>query len=270
MKIIQIILVLALVIPFTGCAQKQEKVLIETKYGNIKVRLYDETPLHRDNFLKLVRSGYYDGLLFHRVINEFMIQGGDPKSRNAEPGIQLGGGDPDYKIDAEIVYPKYFHKKGALAAARQGDQANPEKKSSGSQFYLVQGKVFTNEELDQFERVVLDRQKQGIMMKYMNQHRETFIRLQQSVDNDGLQKLIDKVTTDATPEIDALVPYKILQEHRAAYTTIGGTPQLDNAYTVFGEVVEGLEVIDKIALLETNEAARPLENVVMKVKIIRE
>ncbi len=270
MKIIKILIVLAILTPFVGCAQKQEKVVIETTYGNIKIRLYNETPLHRDNFLKLIREGYYDGLLFHRVISEFMIQGGDPNSRNAMPGIQLGNGGPDYTIDAEINYPLYFHKKGALAAARTGDQVNPQKKSSGSQFYIVQGQVYTNEEIDQFEKVATDRKRQSVMMKYMNNHRDTYMQLQQSGDNEGIQQLIQKVTAEAAPEMNALEPVKILPEHRKVYTTLGGTPHLDNAYTVFGEVESGLEVIDSIAAVETNEIARPLKDVIMKIKVIKE
>ncbi len=270
MRIINILFLLILMLQVSGCAQKQEKILIKTTYGNIKIKLYDDTPLHRDNFIKLVSSGYYDGLLFHRVINEFMIQGGDPNSRDALLDAQLGNGDPGYKINAEIIYPKHFHKKGALAAARQGDQANPQKKSSGSQFYIVQGKVFTSEELDQLEKVVADQQRQTIMMKYMNQHRETFIRLQQAGDNAGIQELMDKLLAESTPEIEALKPFKIPEEHRAVYTSIGGTPALDNEYTVFGEVEEGLDVIDAIATLETNDAARPLKNVTMSIMVIKE
>ncbi|MBQ1732117.1 MAG: peptidylprolyl isomerase, partial [Bacteroidales bacterium] len=128
------------------------KVLIETSKGNITVVLYDDTPLHRDNFVKLVESGFYEGLLFHRVINKFMIQGGDPLSKNAAPNARLGNGDPGYTIPAEIVYPTHFHKKGALAAARTGDNVNPERRSSGSQFYIVQGQTYTDMQLDQFEK----------------------------------------------------------------------------------------------------------------------
>jgi len=270
MRQITILLLMALCMPFAGCAQKQELVLIETSFGNIKIKLYDETPLHRDNFIKLVRSGFYDGLLFHRVINEFMIQGGDPDSRDAAPSKQLGQGGPGYNVDAEIIYPKYFHKKGALAAARQGDQINPKKQSSGSQFYLVQGKVYSNEELDQLEKVTGDRQRQEIMMKYMMPHRETFMQFQKTGDQAELQKLIETVTAQAAPEVEVLQAYKMPEEQRLAYTTIGGTPNLDNAYTVFGEVVEGLDVIDKIAALETDAAAKPIQDVVTTVKIIIE
>ena len=270
MKPIYFFVLLFLITSFSGCAVKKEKILIETAYGNIKIRLYDETPQHRDNFLKLVKSGYYDDLLFHRVINGFMIQGGDPNSRDATMNTPLGNGDPGYTIDAEIVYPQYFHKKGALAAARQGDQVNPEKKSSGSQFYLVQGKVFTPEEMDQFEKTMTDRQQQAIMMKHMNQYRDSLMQLQQEGKSEALQQLFEEVTREAAPEMEALAPFKIPETHRAVYTTLGGTPQLDNSYTVFGEVEEGLEVIDKIAQAETNEMDRPLKNISMTIKIIKE
>jgi cyclophilin family peptidyl-prolyl cis-trans isomerase len=270
MKSLLAILLFAVLFPLTSCAQNQKMVVVETTYGTIKIKLYDETPLHRDNFIKLAQAGFYDSLLFHRVIRDFMIQGGDPNSKGAAPEAALGMGDPGYTIDAEIVYPARYHKKGALAAARQGDQTNPLKKSSGSQFYLVQGKVYTNEELDQLERVVTDGLRQAILKKYMNGQRDAFIRLQQLKDNEGLQKLFDAVSAEAKPEMDALVPFKLPQEHRDVYTTLGGTPRLDNAYTVFGEVVEGLEVIDKIALTETNNMDRPLQDVIMQVKIINE
>lgn len=191
-------------------------VLIETSYGNMKVKLYNETPQHRDNFLKLVKEGFYDGLLFHRVINGFMIQGGDPNSRNAKPGVMLGEGTTGYTIPAEFD-STLIHKKGALAAARMGDIVNPKKESSGCQFYIVQGNVYTPEQLKMFA------QRFG----------KTF-----------------------TPQ------------QTAAYTTVGGTPHLDGEYTVFGEVVEGLDVIDKIAAAHCNVADRPMEDIKMNIKII--
>jgi cyclophilin family peptidyl-prolyl cis-trans isomerase len=254
----------------SGYAQKlgEQKVLIETSMGNIVIKLYDDTPLHRDNFIKLVKSGFYDDLIFHRVIKDFMIQGGDPESKNAIQGKQLGQGDPGYQINAEIVYPKHFHKKGALAAARLGDQANPEKKSSGSQFYIVQGKIYTNEELDQMEQSISLRQTQTITAKYMEPHREAYMKLRQSGDSEGLKKLNDQIMKEASDDLALLEAYKLPQEVRKAYTTIGGTPHLDDAYTVFGEVVEGFDVIDKIAKVQTNNQDRPLENIIMKIKIV--
>ncbi|WP_026474589.1 peptidylprolyl isomerase [Alkaliflexus imshenetskii] len=245
-------------------------VLIETPYGEIKIRLYDETPLHRDNFLKLVNQGFYDDLLFHRVINEFMIQGGDPQSRDAAPSARLGAGDPGYKIDAEIIYPQLFHKKGALAAARQGDQGNPQKRSSGSQFYIVHGKVFSPEELEQMESAMTDRQYQMLMMRYMEPFRQRFMELQQAGDREGFQALMQKISEDAAAEAEAMPSFQFSDAQREAYTTIGGTPQLDGEYTVFGEVVEGLDVIDQIAAVETGLMDRPVKDVKMKIKLIKE
>lgn len=191
-------------------------VKIETSYGDIVVKLYNETPKHRDNFLKLVKEGTYDGLLFHRVINQFMIQGGDPNSRNAKPGQMLGDGELGYTIPAEFV-PGLYHKRGALAAARQGDQVNPQKASSSCQFYIVQGNTWTADRL----KMVEDR------------YGKTF-----------------------TPE------------QAKVYATLGGTPFLDGDYTVFGEVVEGLEVVDKIAAVPCGPMDRPVEDVKMKMTVI--
>ena len=260
----------------SGCAQtstkekpvKEQKVLIETSMGNIVIKLYDDTPLHRDNFIKLVKSGFYNDLIFHRVINSFMIQGGDPDSKNAEQGKSLGQGGPEYQIDAEIFYPKHFHKKGALAAARTSDQINPERKSSGSQFYLVQGKVYTNEELDNMEKSIIMQKSQSIQGKYMQSHRDEYMRLQQSGDSEGMKRLQEQIMQEASGELALIEAYKIPEEVKKAYTTVGGTPHLDDAYTVFGEVIEGLDVIDKIAAVKTNNQDRPLENIVMKMKLV--
>ncbi len=200
--------------------RKKRDVLLQTSFGNMVIRLYDSTPLHRDNFLKLVKTGYYDSVLFHRVIKDFMIQSGDPDSKHAPPGQLLGNGGPDYTIPAEFR-KTLFHKKGVVAAARDG---NPEKASSGSQFYIVQGKIFTDEGLDAVETVRLGGRK-------------------------------------------------IPGDHREVYKTIGGTPHLDQNYTIFGEVVKGAEVIDKIAAVETskgNDRDRPLKDVmIIKAKLIK-
>lgn len=220
------ILVIFLFATFFCVAQKSDNhtsevgktyyVQIQTDYGNMLVKLYNETPLHRDNFLKLVGKGFYDGLLFHRVINHFMIQGGDPDSRSAKPGQMLGEGGLGYTVPAEFN-PLLFHKKGVLAAARLSDQENPEKASSSCQFYLVQGQVF---------------------------------------DEAKLQMMKERYGVSLTPE------------QIEAYKTIGGTPHLDGSYTVYGEVVEGLDVIDKIAAVPTDKMDRPLEDVKMSMKII--
>ena len=203
-------LAVVLAILLSSCDSRQYAV-IETPMGNMRVMLYDETPLHRDNFVKLANEGYYDGLLFHRIMDGFMVQGGDPDSKTAAPGQRLGNGGPGYQITAEIGAP---HIKGALAAARLSDGANPEQKSSGSQFYIVQGRLVPPAQLDALE------QQRNI--KY----------------NDAQRQL---------------------------YTQLGGTPNLDGDYTVFGEVVEGLDVIDKLAAVQTDRADRPQEDIRMKV-----
>jgi len=206
------------VIPASVEPEKKNKMVeIITDFGTMKVRLYDETPLHRDNFIKLVEEGFYNDLLFHRVIKNFMIQGGDPNSRGAEPTTQLGNGGPGYTIPAEIK-PGLFHKKGVLSAARLGDQMNPERASSGSQFYLVQG---------------------------------------QKVPAATLQQFAARSGFTYTPE------------QIEAYETVGGTPHLDGQYTVFGEVVEGLDVIDKIAAVQTAPGDRPVQDVKMTMRIVK-
>lgn len=202
----------------TPAEKKGQKVLLSTKYGDMTLLLYDETPKHRDNFIKLVSDGFYDGTLFHRVIRNFMIQGGDPESKGADPNKRLGSGGPGYTIEAEIT-PEFIHKKGALSAARQGDQVNPEKRSSGSQFYVVQGKAVTAQELNQM------------------------------APRTGAIYTADQIKT---------------------YREIGGTPFLDNQYTVFGEVIDGLDVIDKIAAVKTHPGDRPVEDVTMTMKLIED
>lgn len=188
-------------------AQKVTKVLIHTDMGDIKVQLYNDTPKHRDNFAKLAKDGFYNGSIFHRVIKGFMVQGG---------GAPAGKKDVDYRVPAEIL-PNHFHKKGALAAARMGDQVNPKKESSGSQFYLVQGEKYTDAQLTQFE---------------------------------------------------AQMGKKFTPEQRKAYTTVGGTPHLDGGYTVFGEVTEGMDVIDKIAAVQTAPGDKPVKEIKMTMKVL--
>lgn len=195
-------------------------VELVTDKGVMVLRLSDSTPQHRDNFIRLTKSGFFDGISFHRVINNFMIQGGDPNTRIPDSSASIGSGGPGYTIPAEIV-PGMFHHKGALAAARMGDQVNPERASSGSQFYIVQGKVFTVGALDSLER-------------------------------------------------GRLRGYKIPQAHRQIYTTTGGTPHLDNQYTVFGRLIQGFEVLDSIAGVKTNNRDRPEEDVrIIKARLIK-
>ncbi len=227
------------------------KVLVKTTEGDFEVLLYGDTPLHRDNFVKLAKEGYYDGTLFHRVINEFMVQAGDPDSKTARPGQQLGSGGPGYQIPAEFVYPKHFHKAGALAAARTGDQMNPERQSSGSQFYVVTGKVYTNNELDQMERQMVQQQFYSLA----NQRRADITRMQQAKDEAGLNALQEELIAQAE-QLSKFTP-----EQREVYTTIGGTPFLDAQYTVYGEVISGMDTIKKIEKVETAPGDRPVNDV---------
>ena len=197
---------------------KNQYIRIKTNYGQCIIRLYNQTPKHRDNFIKLTKSGYFNGVLFHRIIQNFMIQGGDPDSRNAKPGVELGNGGPKYTIDAEFN-DSLFHKRGVLAAAREGDDVNPKKASAGSQFYIVEGKRYTDSMMNKLE------------------------------------------TT-------RLKGYHIPESQRAVYRSIGGTPQLDHGYTVFGEVVTGLDVIDRIAALPKDKRDRPLKDEAMTVELV--
>lgn len=236
------------------------QVEIKTTMGDIIVQLYNETPQHRDNFIKLVKEGYYDGVLFHRVIKDFMVQTGDGNSRTATPGQMLGDGDPGYTIPAEFVYPKYFHKKGALAAARTGDQVNPERASSGSQFYIVTGKVYTPEEMEQMQVRMGEMKKQSMWQQLVSKHRDEIVRMQQAQDDAGLNRLQDQLIAELEAEY-AKAPFSLTEEQRTAYTTVGGTPHLDGQYTVFGEVVKGMEVVDAIQNVKTGANDRPVEDV---------
>ena len=237
---------------------------IQTTMGDIKVLLFGDTPKHRDNFVKLVNEGFYNGTLFHRVINDFMVQAGDPDSKGAPAGKALGAGGPSYTIDAEFVYPKHFHKKGVLAAARQGDNVNPERQSSGSQFYIVTGKVFSEAQLANMEKQLVMAQKQDIFNRLASERRDSIMQLRRNKDQAGLQALQEELIA-ITEQEAAKNPAKFTDEQRKAYTTVGGTPHLDGQYTVFGEVIEGMDVIDKIQKMPTGASDRPIED----VKIIK-
>lgn len=244
----------------------ETKVLIKTNYGDMVVKLYNETPKHRDNFIKLVKEGYYNDLLFHRIIKDFMIQGGDPESKDASANKRLGSGGPGYEIPAEIVEGLY-HKKGALAAARQGDNANPERKSSGSQFYIVQGKVWTEEELSQFEEQQKFQALRNQAMKMYHDKMPLVQRLQNEGKTDSINVLRIQIQEAAEMMVDSTYNTKNI-ERREIYTTLGGTPHLDGAYTVFGEVIEGLNVLDSIANVQTGPGDRPVNDLKMEMKII--
>ncbi|MBP5361287.1 MAG: peptidylprolyl isomerase [Bacteroidaceae bacterium] len=221
MKRITFLLSLLLCLTLSAKKEKQTRVEMLTSKGVIVLKLYNETPIHRDNFIKLVKEGYFNDLLFHRVIEDFMIQGGDPDSRNATPTQLLGEGDPGYTLPAEIQFPAIYHKRGVLAAAREGDQTNPERRSSGSQFYIVWGKTVSHED-------------------------------------------IDKIAV----HVERTTGYTMPEELKSYYTHHAGTPHLDGAYTVFGEVVKGLEVVNAIQQVATDRNDRPLEDIrILSAKI---
>ena len=237
------------------------KVKISTSLGNITVRLYDETPLHRDNFLKLAKEGFYNGTLFHRVIRDFMIQGGDPDSVNAPAGKHLGVGGPDYTLEAEIL-PSLFHKRGALAAARQGDEVNPEHRSSGSQFYIVWGQTYNAGQLRQMSKQLEMQRLQSIFQALAADHRAEILQLRRDRNREGLQELQDRLAAEAETKAKTLGPV-LTEAQMEAYASVGGTPHLDGQYTVFGEVVEGLDIVDRIQQVETLSGDRPKADVVV-------
>jgi cyclophilin family peptidyl-prolyl cis-trans isomerase len=262
------IAVIALVIvTLFGCAggDKEDVVIITTPHGEMVVILYNETPKHKENFLKLVKEKYYDSLLFHRVIEGFMIQGGDPDSKKATPEQQLGMGGPGYTIPAEFNR-SFFHEKGSLSAARLGDGQNPQKESSGSQFYIVQGTVVPEDQLK------IDRQKMTQAFQQMaqsGQYQSLFDSLEvlyNSNDLPGYQAKLTSIIPRVEKATGMKVSMDITPEAIKAYTTVGGTPFLDNQYTVFGKVIKGLEVIDKIAAVNKNPNDRPSEDVWMVMK----
>lgn len=249
--------------------KKDFLITIKTNYGDIKLVLYDQTPKHKDNFIKLTESGFYDSLLFHRVINNFMIQSGDPNSKGSLPGQSLGNGGPGYTIPPEFV-PGIIHERGTIAAARMGDNVNPKKESSGSQFYLVQGKVYTAEELEQMSV------KYNELYQYFGNlcERSTYQEIaaqanQLQLENrvEELQELILSLKDTIEQEYDIELDNPFTQHQIERYTTVGGVPHLDGGYTVFGKVVEGIEVIDNIAAVATDGSDRPNENVIMTVEV---
>lgn len=247
-----------------GCqSQKNKDVMIrlETTRGNVMIKLFDETPLHRDNFIKLIEKRTYEGTLFHRVIKNFMIQAGDPDSREAKPGQMLGSGDVGYTIPAEIDYPKHYHHCGVLAAARQGDQVNPERKSSGCQFYIVTGTVYSKEMLISMEEQRNLKQVHNLYDSQTRKYKDLFKKMRLSNDFDGIADLEQKIMEIAEAKADSIPDFKFTPEQIQDYTTIGGTPHLDGEYTVFGEVVEGMDIIDSIQNVETDRSDRPKEDI---------
>ncbi len=266
----------AAILFMSACNTKPKADLVEinTNYGNIIVKLYDSTPKHKQNFLNLVKSHYYDSVLFHRVVKDFVIQAGDPLSKHAKPGQVLGDGDTTYTIPFEYV-PSYFHKRGVLAAARENDDVNPTKASSALQFYIAQGKKFTDEELKKVEIKVELRTKQYILLNLLkkNNDKPEIESLQQAIekrDTASIGKLIRKYNDAVEAEYLRTKPFIITKEQRDIYKTVGGIPHLDGNYTVFGEVVKGMEVVDKIATLETDSMSRPFKDVrILSMKLLK-
>ena len=252
-----------------GNMEKETVLKIETSMGDIKVKLYNETPKHRDNFIKLAKDGTYNGTLFHRVIKDFMVQAGDPESKNAPKGKMLGSGDVGYTVPAEFVYPKYFHKKGALSAARQGDEVNPKKESSGCQFYIVTGKVFNDSTLLNMEQHKNQNKVTEAFNALAQKHMKEIYKMRKANDQDGLYALQDTLFIQAEAEAAKQPDFHFTPEQIKAYTTVGGTPHLDGEYTVFGEVVEGMDIVDKIQQVKTDRSDRPEEDVkIINVSVI--
>lgn len=244
-------------------------VQISTNLGTMRFRLYDETPKHRDAFIELANSGYYDQTLFYRVIQDFLIQGGSHSSRNAAPGKRIGYGDPYKTVDDEIL-PQFFHQKGALCAPRQPDEVNPYKQSDISQFFIVKGKVYTEGELDTMEIAVNRPIRQKINARYLTPEiKETLKTLKAEKKVDEFRAIADEVKRQIDTDF-TLNPGKLIfsKEQRKAYTSVGGYPDLDGKYTIFGECISGMEVIEKIASLKTDENNRPLTDVKITVTIV--
>lgn len=242
------------------------KVRIKTTLGDIVVRLYDETPLHRDNFVKLASEGYYDGTLFHRVIKDFMVQGGDPDSKGAPQGKMLGTGGPGYTIPAEIN-PQLLHKRGALAAARTGDEVNPERRSSGSQFYIVWGQVYSAGQMTKLAKQMEMQATQQAFNNLVGEHRQEIMQMRRDRNKAALQELQEKLVAEAEARAKG---HGLTDEQREVYSTLGGTPHLDGQYTVFGEVVEGLDIVDMIQQAATMRGDRPVDDITMKMEVEKE
>lgn len=258
----------------TGCAQNKTTdyvITIKTDFGNMVAILYDETPKHKENFIKLAKEKFYDSVLFHRVIQDFMIQGGDPNSKKQVPGQHLGGGGPGYTIEAEFR-PQFYHEKGALSAARMGDNVNPTKASSGSQFYIVQGKKYTDDELLQLEQGMQYQRKNNALREvlFMPEYasvKDMVMQRQSAGDGEWLSSFFENADTLIAQAKKSYAPFAFSDGQKQAYKTMGGAPHLDGEYTVFGKVISGMDVIDKIAAVEKGPGDRPANDVRMIVTV---
>lgn len=256
-----------------SCATSKDTssiVSLETTYGRITVKLYPETTKHCENFLKLVNDGFYNNVLFHRVIADFMIQTGDPGSKNAKPDASLGAGDVGYTIPAEFKYPKYYHKRGALSAARQGDQTNPTKASSGCQFYIVQGHTFTDDELNSIEKNNEQKLEAKLFQEIANTKQDEIKKYQLERSQVKLDALRNSILANVHDKMKTNSSYKFTEKQRNDYKKLGGTPHLDGDYTVFGEVIEGLDIVEKISKTQTGLNDRPVEDIrVIKAEVVK-
>ena len=241
----------------------ETEVVLETTAGEIRVKLYDDTPGHRDNFVENVRNGMYDGVLFHRVIRNFMVQTGDPATRPSGYEVKRdeNGDTLAERIPAEVVWPKYFNKRGMLAAARDGDDENPERMSDKFQFYIVTGKVCSDEDLDSYEKAREQRDAEILYGKKQMEQKDRLDALRAARDRDGLSNLLEKLLDEAKWEVSENPPITYPQEVRKAYKVHGGAPWLDKEYTVFGEVVKGMKVVEAIQRVRTNGQDVPLKEI---------
>ncbi len=240
--------------------EQETIVRIETSMGNIRVKLYNDTPQHRDNFIKLVNNGVYEQVLFHRVIRNFMIQAGDPASKPANMRSTTDARQYDYTIPAEIVYPKHFHKRGALAAARLGNETNPEKASSSTQFYIVTGKIYDEEQLNKLYESIYQQKVEECLENISRSHMKELFLLRRSGNQEKLQTLLKNLQLQAEKTVAQHAPEKFNSEQEATYASIGGAPHLDGEYTVFGEVIDGMDIVTSIENTETRKD-RPIENI---------
>ncbi len=240
-------------------------VLLQTSSGEIKIKLYDNTPIHRDNFLKLVNTGFYEGISFHRIIKNFMIQAGDPMTKK-NSSASISNTMSTYTIPAEFILSN-FHKKGALAAARQPSDINPEMRSNGTQFYIIQGVRYTNEELNQVESRINGNKKQDLFNRLLRETSDSFRLSGQTVTPGEIQEIASVKMFEILTSTNE---YKIPEDQRIIYKTIGGYPSLDGTYTVFGEVIEGIDIVDKIASVPTDSNDKPIADIkILKIKIVK-
>ena len=266
MKRIFVVVLWACCLVCVGCTSqsgKETEVVLQTSAGEIRVRLYDDTPGHRDNFVQNVRDGMYDGVLFHRVIRNFMVQTGDPATRamGYEMKTDEKGDTLAERIPAEVVWPKHFNRRGVLAAARDGDDENPKRMSDKFQFYIVTGRVCSDDDIDSFEKAREQRDAEILYAKKQMKYKEQLDALRAARDRDGLSNMLEKLQDEAKWEVSENPPITYPQDVRKTYKVHGGAPWLDGEYTVFGEVVEGMKVVEAIQRVKTNGQDVPLREI---------